>query len=370
MAQQHRRHGRPAVPPHGGQAGPGQAVGAGRVVEQRDDGRGHGLRGARRHQPGVDAVRHDEGHAADVGADHGHAAGQRLEYRVGHVVDQARVECQCGAAQQGRHPVAVEPAGEMHAIGHTQLARQGLEHAPLGAGAGDREARRRMAGVHQRQCAQRRRVVVDRLQVARDDQVRRLRRPGRCGVEALQVDDVGHDLGRHAVLAEYRLQEAGGHDQASDSRHRSRDRRARTREEGGRLAAPVVDQHRHAAQARDPDRRCGEQVPGPAGVGHHVEQIAAPRGAPQGPEVGQQPREGAQHGDAAQERRPVRGIALHERDMCAGGAQQLGQLPGLHRHAAGRRRQRADEPDPQALGGPTGCGGGIHAAVSPRIRPS
>ena len=78
-----------------------------------------------------------------------------------------------------------------------------------------------------------------------------------------------------------------------------------------------------------------------------MEQIAVPGGLPQLVQIRQQPSDRAQHRHATEHGGPVRGVGLHQLDLRAFGAQQLGQLPGLVRHAAGWRRQRSDEADPQ-----------------------
>ena len=174
-------------------------------------------------------------------------------------------------------------------------------------------------------------------------------------MEALQVDDVRHDVGAACRGGRRRpCRKPDGTTSRLARRIVPRTSSRRARQELGGLAAAVVDDHGHPPQTRDPDRRRREQVPGPARVGHHVHDVAAPRGAPQ------RERDRARAGTAPARRASVRPSAGRYGALVATSehlgplaAQQLGELPRLHRHAAGRRRQRADEPDAQSLPGPS-----------------
>ena len=213
-----------------------------------------------------------------------------------------------------------------------------------------------MLCTHQGKGAQCGGVVVDGLQIACHDDLRRLLR-GVCGPETHQIDDVGHHLGRHAVAAEDVLQEPRGHHEAPSAPHRGANAARRALQELGRLAAPVVDDHRHAARVGNPHGRRSEQVPRPARVGHHVQHIAAAGRAPQQQQIGQQPEQRAHPLEWRHPGRPVRGVGGHQGHVGLGSTQQLGQLLGLHGHATRRGRQGPHQTDAKA-------GQACHAAAS------
>ena len=251
-------------------------------------------------------------------------------------------------AQVPGHRVALQTAGEVHLLGNPQFGCEAPQCTLLGAGASHDEARVAVLRKHPRECTQRRGVVVDRLQVARDDQLH-VSSTRLCGMKPRQVDDVRNHVGRHLMAGEDLLQEARRHDQPRRAPHRRTHQPRRSLQERRSLAAAVVDDHGHPPQRRDPDGRRCEEMPGPAGVGHHVHHVAAPDGTPQ-----REPRKGSSRNRA---RTPCKraiqagrygGLVGTSSTSARSPRKQLDELPRLHRHAASRRRQRADEPDAHA----------------------
>ena len=246
------------------------------------------------------AIAHDEGHATDVGADHRHTAGQRLQHRVGHVVDRAGVDRNIGLTVQGGDLLPVQPARHRDSSLQTEAGHQRRQRRPLGAGSGNRQARLWMVPPQDRQRLHRVGVVVDRFKTADHDQMGTPRAVSRCRTKPGQIDDVRHDLRLDAVARKHALQEARRHDQQGiPAGKRAPHLVVSSRQERARLAAAVVDDHRHSPPRADANRRRRKQVPGPAGVRHHVEQVAAPRCAPKAQQIGQQPEQRAQHRETA-----------------------------------------------------------------------
>ena len=94
-------------------------------------------------------------------------------------------------------------------LAEAQRRGERLERGPLGAGPGEGQGGAGELGTDAREGANRRAQVVDGLQIARDQEVRRVAEiPPRRRREADQVDDVRHDLGVQAMAGEDPLQEA------------------------------------------------------------------------------------------------------------------------------------------------------------------
>ena len=162
-------------------------------------------------------------------------------------------------------------------------------------------------------------------------------------MESVEIDDVRNDFRAHAVPREHCFEKSGRHDE----RGRAIDRRAHDARESMKehrgLAAPVIDDGRHAASARNPDRRRRDEMPGPAGIGHYVSNVRSPERAPKMHGERHEPDERANAAQAPGKRGYVRGIGLHELDHRTLGGEQPRELLGLVGHPAGRRRQ-ADRP--------------------------
>ncbi|MNM84954.1 hypothetical protein D3C81_970590 [compost metagenome] len=321
-----------------------------RVAQKRQDGVRHGCRVAGRHQQRRHAVLQQGGDAAHVGTDDRHAAGQCFEHGIGHVVGQAGIEDDVAGVVQGRHGGVVDGAGEAHGVGHAERPGQARQRRALGPAAGQHQARRGKRFAHDGEGAHGAGVVVQAFQVPRHEDAR-----GVCGCcawrgrpESLQVDHVRHDVGRMAVLLEDAGQIGRRHDDGAGAAQAERHQARRAGQEGCRFAAPVVEQGRLAFQAGDPQRGRGLQMPGPAGIGHDVEQVDRIGRAPQAPQQQGQAQCGAQVADARQPRRQMRTVDGQQLHLCAVLAQLVCQLRRLIRHAAGRRRQRADQRDAQA----------------------
>ena len=134
-----------------------------------------------------------------------------------------------------------------------QLRDESAQVAILRSGADERQRRVRPPVLNDLERANRRRDVVERVEVARRQQAR----PQRIAVaepEAVHVDEIRNDVGADTEVAEYVDQKTRRDDVALDARDRpTRDRRPR--EMVRRLAAAVVQDDRFAERARDEHRR-------------------------------------------------------------------------------------------------------------------
>ena len=311
-------------------------------------------------------VGHDVGDAADIGADDRHAAGERLENRIRHVVDAARIERDVRFAKQHGDPLAIDLADERHAIGDTQLRGQRDHRLPLGAVAGNRQPGMRTLAHNDCKRADRCTDVVDRLEIARNQDVRRRPRTLHRG-KARTVDDVRQHDGRDTVAREYVAQETRRHGDRVGARDRRRDPCGRLRQEAGGVSAAIVDDDRPAPNAPDPDRGRGKQVPRPAGIGHDVQDVdLRPRIATASAhrEPGGTPR--ASRGCGRQTPADTARWSRTNSTRTPSRARRSRNCARLVCHAARRRRHRSDQPHRHGrLGAHCASAGAKRAKTSP-----
>jgi len=67
--------------------------------------------------------------------------------------------------------------------------------------------------------------------------------------------------------------------------------------------------------------------------------------APKAEHVRNEPEQSTQTTNGCDESWPIGRVGLHQRYAGSFALEQFGELPGLIGHAAGRRRQRTDQPD-------------------------
>ncbi len=303
---------------------------------------GHVGRARWRHEhrrlPVLDEMRNP----ADVRADDRHAARHRLEQRDRHVVGKGRVERNARGPVERRQLAVVEPPREAHSLRHTELGGQPFEFGPLGTGAGDRHPCPRKAFQHHCEGPDRRGDVVDRLEIAGDQDVRfGRRRVGRA--ECRQIHDVRHFHRLDAALREYLAQEPGrDHDDRSTC-ERGTNGRELALEKGLGLPSPIVDDDRCAADRSHPDRGCREEMPRPTRIRHDVHDVRADDVPPQPEQVRHEPDQCANDRNLPDPRRCVGCVGLDNADVRALGCEQAGELARLIRHAARGRWQRPDE---------------------------
>ena len=145
----------------------------------------------------LDEVRY----AARVGRDDRNSARKGLEDRDRHVVRGARIQQAVCTRIQRRDLVVVDPARERYRRRQPLALNQSSQPNEFGPGTCDRQSRTWKAIPDPRKRADRRGDVVDRLEIARDDQVRRVAKTNSLRwLETPQVDDVGYDEGRNAIL--------------------------------------------------------------------------------------------------------------------------------------------------------------------------
>src|SRR5581483_5984076 len=249
----------------------------------------HGGRIAGWHKERRAFVTNDERHAARIRAHHWYAARHRLEHRIGHVVDPARVQGDRSGPVELAHRRVVQLPAEMDALGHAEPRRELYHRLALGAGPRYRHPRVGDAVAYQCESAQRRTDVINRIEIARHDQVgiRRARRFGR--METLEVNDVRNYRRREAVDGEHLLEEAGGHGQRGRSVECPGYQTAGTPQEALGIATAVIHDNWNAAYARNPYRGRGKQMPRPSGIRHDVEDFDFARDNPEASQERQQP---------------------------------------------------------------------------------
>ena len=111
----------------------------------------------------------------------------------------------------------------------------------------------------------------------------------------------------------------------------------------------IVDDDRHTPQRRDTERGARKQVPGPARICHHMDEVGTTACAPQAMEIRQQAKQGPHAFETRSPSRSIGRIDLNQFHPRAVAAQKTRQLLGKHGHAAHRRRQGANKCNAQAV---------------------
>src|SRR6266568_8370673 len=116
-----------------------------------------------------------------------------------------------------------------------------------------------------------------------------------------------------------------------------------------RLSSPIIDDDGYASKTADPDGGHREQVPGPSGIRHHMEEINTSGTAPQARQVWNKPEHGANAPNSLDPPRTIRCVNPHKLDFDAGLAEQPGKLLRLIPHPARRWRQRPHQAEGNGL---------------------
>src|SRR2546422_613282 len=116
-----------------------------------------------------------------------------------------------------------------------------------------------------------------------------------------------------------------------------------------RFSPSIVDDHWNASKTADPDGGHREQVPGPSGIRHHVEEIDTSGTTPETRQVWNKPEHRANAPNPLDPGRMIFCVDSHKLDFDAGLAEQAGKLLRLIPHPARRWRQRPHQAEGNGL---------------------
>ena len=303
-----------------------------------------------RHQQAVHAVGDDEGNSSRRRGHHRQPRRERLEDRIGHVVDIGRVEVQVGFPVEPGHFVGRHRPGEADAA-QFQLTHQALELGPPASGSHQGQRRRGDLLLHQGKGPDHAFDIVERLEVA----VRQ--KPG-SGVlpdperNHVEIDEILHALGPEPVTGEDSHQVLrGGDDRVGQPKQRP-DMPAPASEMVVGFTAPIVDHHFLPQQPGQQNGGRGRQQEREVARAEGVDHIDPGNAPQQGTEIGDLGDEGPHPSDLLQPAQPSgeRGIDRNERDLETGDLAEGVEEPArLNRLSAQLAERRSDQQDPDGL---------------------